>query len=159
MRHLSESTSRVTKSNFSSKYIALGRIVDGWTDIIGEAMVAHAQPVRLNTRTPKNRRTKPDCILDIACSSSHAIVLQYQKPLILERMATIFGNRWVTDIKFIPARALPPRPKRVMHYPKRALHSQDHEFIDETLAHIDDDCIKQRLERMGRHILQESESE
>ena len=120
-------------------------------------MAKHAQPVQLITRKPKNKRSKPECTLDIACSSSHAMILQYQKPVILERMVALFGDNWVNDIRFSPARELPKRPKKKIVYPKRTLEHNDHSYIDETLAHIDDDPLKQRLERLGQYILKETE--
>lgn len=158
MRHLSEPAGRVSKKNFSSKYVALGRIISDWDSIIGADMVKYAQPVRLNTRQYKNRRSKPECVLDIACSSSHAMILQYQKTLILERMATIFGNCWVTDIKFRPAQTLKQKQINKPVINRRNLCDQDHDFIDKTIESLDDTAIKSTLRRMGQYILQESEA-
>lgn len=160
LRHLSVPANRVSKRNFSTKFVALGRVIEHWDSIIGADMVEHAQPVRIHNRNySKKRGAKPECILDIACSSSHAMILQYQKSLILERMTNIFGNRWVTDIRFTATQALKTPKRTINRIEKRDLCDQDHDFIDDSLAHLDNDPIKDTLRRMGAHILQEQESE
>ena len=158
MRHLSEPAARVAKENFSRKYIALGRIVNCWEEIIGADMAALAQPVQImHHKTPKKKNEKPACTLSIACSSAHATTLHYQKNLILERMSKIFGERWITDIRFVPIKKGHAVKKRRILKRKRPLGDDDRAFVAETLGQITDDDIKQRLESLGANILKESD--
>ncbi len=156
MRPLSEATSRVAKTNFSRKYIALGKIVNCWEEIVGADLADKAQPVKIGYRAQRTRKDKPSAVLEIACASANATMLHYQKDLILERMNTIFGERWITDLKFVPVEKAiinNVRRKRV----KRELNDQDEGFLKEILAQIPDPDIKQRLESLGQNILMDEQ--
>jgi hypothetical protein len=104
MRPVSEAAARIADISFSRKYIALGRIVSHWGEIVGAQLAHKAQPVKINYRK-KDRGQKPDACLDIAVSSADATLLHYQKDLILERINQIFGERWITAIRFVHAPA------------------------------------------------------
>lgn len=152
MRPLSEATSRVAKSNFSRKYIALGKIVNRWDEIVGPELAGKAQPVKIQYRRKKTRKDKPSATLEVACASADATILHYQKGVILERMNTIFGDRWIADLKFVPIERAPSKSFRRRRI-KRKLDELDHGFLKETLGQIEDADIKQRLESLGQNIL------
>jgi hypothetical protein len=106
MRPLSEPVSRISGKTFSRKYIALGRILSEWEQIVGPEFSGKAIPVKLNYR--KNGKTdKTLASLDIATSDAQATALHYQKDLILERINRVFGQGWIGDIRFVsvPGRA------------------------------------------------------
>ena len=147
MRPLSESTARVAKSHFSRKYIALGRVVNAWQDIVGADLADYAQPVRLHYRRKKS------CILEIACSNAHAIKLHYQKGLILQRIHNVFGNAWIEDLKFVPSRHAPRKVQRRLRK-KRILEVEDNRYLTNTLVHIEDSAVKERLKNLGKSILE-----
>lgn len=157
MRPLSHSVMKVTSQNFSRKYIAIGRIVDAWADIVGKDLAMKAQPARLQYRgKAKNRGEKPEATLEIACSSADATMLHYQKDLILERINQIFGDRWITAVKFVQTPMNSDSSFRKPKVKKRTLTGKDNDYLNDTLASIGDDAIKQRLESLGKEILMES---
>jgi len=86
---------------FERKYIALGRIVTCWPEIMGEEYAERAQPSKIHYIKPKNAKDKPKATLSIAATSADCAVLMYRKDLILQRINQIFGDGWVTDIKFL----------------------------------------------------------
>lgn len=158
MRPLSESTARVAKSNFSRKYIALGRIVNAWRDIAGADLAEYAQPVKVNYRKKMASGNKKGiCTLEVACNSAHATTIHYQKGLILQRIANVFGEGWITDIKFVPSVCAPKKRLRRTRRTK-PLKARDKAHLTKSLAFIEDDAIKQRLESLGQHILMETTS-
>lgn len=150
MRPLSEATSRVASHNFSRKYIALGRLVNQWEDIMGQEFADKAQPIKLRYR--KNARgKKPTATLDIATTSSYATILPYQKDLILERINRIFGDNWITDIRFIASDTIEaPITKKKIQTP---LTSGQKKYLSGVLDEIDDPDFKERLERLGKAII------
>ena len=157
MRPISEATARIAGKSFSRKYIARGRIVKHWEEIVGAALATQAQPARLMYRKfekSKEQRT----VLEIATSSAYATRLHYQKDLILERINMIFGDSWVSDIRFvsIPANtACTPRPRK-----KAApLTETQKKYLAKSLCKIGDDAIRERLERLGRHIMLKEKEE
>lgn len=151
MRPLSESTARVAGRNFERKYIALGRIVKHWPDIVGAALANKAQPVRIHYRK-KDKKQRPETSLDIATSSANATLLHYQKDLILERINQIFGERWITSVRFVSAPACTSAPQAGK---KRAapLTAQEKNTLSSMLTAIEDDTIRLKLESLGTAII------
>jgi len=153
MRPLSEATSRIAGQSFSKKYIALGRIVSHWDDILGQDLASKAQPCRLLYRKQTTRRKRQDVTLEIACASADAIVLHYQKDLILERINQIFGERWITAIRFVPSAANTPPLRRQKR--QKPLTVQEKNTLSGLLNYVDDHDMRGHLERLGQAIIME----
>lgn len=157
MRPLSEATARIAGKSFERKYIALGRIVNHWDDIVGTKLADKAQPVKIHYRkNKKDKKAKPHATLEIAASSSNATLLHYQKDLILERINQIFGERWITAIKFVhvPANTTSSFRKKT----KRPLTPSEKKALSGALVSVQDCDMKARLESLGQKILMEEKS-
>lgn len=153
LRLLSETAAKITGKTFSRKYIALGRLFDQWGDIIGADMAARTQPVKIHYKHKKNQREKPEGTLEVAASSADAAVLIYRRDLILERINRIFGDRWITDIKYIhiePAMASSGIKRR-----KKPLDEAEKGFLAKTLEQISDPALKERLQCFGEAFLKD----
>lgn len=150
MRPLSEATSRVSSKNFDKKYIALGRIVNQWADIVGSDFADKAQPVKLNYRKKKDKKI---VTLDIATSASYSTILSYQKDLILQRISQIFGDNFITDIKFV-ASTLPQTPlnSKKQNAPLTKAQKND---LSKLLEGIDDEEFREKLESFGIAFLED----
>lgn len=153
MRLISEAAAKVTNETLGRKYVALGRIAKHWEDIVGKALADKAAPAKIHYRKYKNAPKNPDAILEIATSAAHSTKLHYQKDLILERINNIFGERWITDIKFI--NVVPARPKGPIMPRKPLLSPAEKKDLSKMLDLIDDPDIKERLDRLGSAIIQE----
>ena len=131
--------------------MSLGRIVTQWENIVGEKMAEQAQPVKIHIRKPKSKNAKPEATLEIAASSADCALLQMQKDLILQRINLIFGDQWVTDIRFshvVGERKLPKSRRK-----KPQITTEDEILLEDMLEKIDDPDIKRRLNAMGRGVL------
>lgn len=153
MRPISEPTARITSQSFSRKFISLGRILRQWEDIVGSDFAGKAQPVKLNYR--KNKKTnKTLASLDIATTSAYSVSLHYQKNLILERINRIFGNDWISDIRFVTVAAENDSFKpRKAKYP---LTPEEKKYLSDMLASVQDEEIRKKLENLGHAILTEA---
>lgn len=151
MRPVSESTARIVKESFSNKYVKLGRIVNNWSEIVGEKMADKAQPVRIRYRKHEKAKT-PEASLDIAVSSANATLLHYQKDLILERINQIFGEKWIRSIRFVN---IPSNEERSLRRQKikPPMSADQKETLSNMVASITDGDIKERLTRLGSEIL------
>lgn len=138
---------------FERKYIALGRIVTCWPEIIGEEYAERAQPSKINYIKPKNPKDKPQATLSIAASSADCAVLVYRKDLILQRINQIFGDSWVNDIKFVHVE---PKVKIKPQKRTKPLTEAEKNHLSQLLDGVDDPELKERLSRLGQSILQES---
>lgn len=152
MRPLSTSVPGLLGKVFERKYIALGRIVTHWKEIVGEEYAERAQPAKIHYFKPKHPKEKAKASLDIAASSADCAVLVYRKDLILQRINQLFGDNWVADIKFIHV-----EPKHKIKPPKRTklLTEGEKNHLSQLLDGVDDPEIKERLSRLGQSILQE----
>lgn len=156
MRPLSESAARVAGRSFQKKHIALGRILTSWAEIVGRDLALKAQPLRIQYRKYEKRK-EPSATLEIAVSGADATLLHYQADLILERMAQIFGERWITAIRFIPITAVAaPQARRsgnVYNGHKNPLTAQQKNTLSDMLSQISDTEIQDKLNHLGQAIL------
>jgi hypothetical protein len=157
LRLLSHAVPKVTDKLFARKYIALGRIVTHWPDIIGADMATRTQPMKIHYRKAKTdkdgKKEKARATLEIGASSADCAVLQMQKGLILERINQVFGDAWVEDIKF--AHIAPPAKSVAKSRKKAPLNEEDQKYLAEILEEVTDPDIKQRLSSLGKAFLKD----
>lgn len=153
LKLLSDAAAKITGKTFSRKYIALGRLFDQWEEIMGAEMAARTQPIKIHYKRKKDPKDKPEGALEIAASSADAAVLIYRRDLILERINRIFGDRWVTDIKY--THIDPHSAGVIAKRRKKPLTEEDQSFLAKTLEQITDPDIKERLQRFGEAYLKD----
>ncbi len=155
MRRLSDATAKIAGKSFERKYIALGRIVKHWEDIVGPKLADKAQPIKIHYRKQKNQQ-KPLTTLEIATSSADATAMHYQKGLILERINQLFGEQWISAIRFvsIPSNA----PIKRLKKRKAPLTQDQKKTLSDTVLSVEDEDMRQRLQQFGEHILTSEKS-
>lgn len=137
---------------FQRKYIALGRIVTHWKEIVGPDYAMRAQPSKIQYYKPKVAGEKATATLEISASSATCADMVYRKDVILQTLEHIFGDRWVTDIKFIHIEPkMPAKPPRRT----KTLTEDEKNYLSQVLEGIEDPDIKERLANLGQSILQE----
>lgn len=156
MRHLSHAVPKVTSQAFARKYIMLGRLVTQWADIVGADLAAKTQPVATRYYKTGNKSSKPSISLDIAATSAEATTLMYRKDLILERINQMFGQGWISAIRFVPATPR-PRPGKARKITKTLTEAQK-SCLSDVLGPMADDDLKTRLQSLGTAILQDGQT-
>lgn len=153
MKPVSRSVPGLLGKVFERKYIALGRIVTNWKEIVGPDFSERAHPAKIHYRKAKNPKEKATATLDIAASSADCAVLVYQKDVILQRINQIFGDRWITDIKLIHHEAqVKTKPQKRT----KTLTEDQKNHLSQILETVDDPDIRETLSRLGQSILQET---
>jgi len=152
LKLISDAVPKVTGKTFKRKYIALGRIVTHWQDIMGEKMAAYAQPLKIHYRKPHRKGDKAEATLEIAASSAHSSLLIMQKGVLLEKINHIFGDQWITDIKFVHAPANAPEKQKKAPKP---LTEEEKNSLSLMLEQVDDPEIRKSLESMGAALLED----
>lgn len=152
LKLVSNAVPKVTNKTFKRKYIALGRIVTQWREIMGDKMAAHAQPLKIHYRKPKRKGDKPSATLDIAASSTYSSLLIMQKGVLLEKINHIFGEQLVTDIRFVHqvTNSNEKPPKKTT-----PLTEAEKNSLSMMLDKIEDNELKQRLGSMGEALLKD----
>lgn len=156
LRLVSKSLPKIAGKVFNRKYIMLGRLVTQWDDIVGPDLAKRTQPVKIRYYKAKNQKDKPKASLDIACSTAEATLLHYQKDLILERINRIFGDSWISAIRFVPmaANTQPVIPKKR----KKALTLNEKTALSNLVQTVEDPEIQEKLKNLGSAILQDKDS-
>lgn len=153
LRPLSTSVSKLTSETFSKKFVALGRVLNNWNDIIGPEMAVKAQPVKIYYRKPKVTGDKPEATLEIAATSSDATILHYQKDLILARINQLFGDQWITGLRFVHVAANTENPYAPSRKLAAPLPQADLDSLKQDLSQIEDEEIRNCLEKLGQSVL------
>lgn len=159
MRPIAEAASRISGENFSRKFVALGRIVSQWEDIIGPSHAGKACPLRILYKKPPKHNPKAaptQTVLEIAAASADATVLHYQVDLILERIEALFGERWIHAIRFVPVPS--NRDERKGKKLKSPLTADEKNTLSLVLQGIEDDHLRLQLEMLGQHIIMDAKS-
>lgn len=155
LKLLSDAVPRVTDKTFKRKFMALGKLLTRWEDIMGKQMAAQAQPLKIRYRKPKRKGDKPEATLDVATSSAHASLLTMQKGMLLEKINYIFGEALVTDIRFVHT---PANMEEKGTKTKAKLSDEEKNSLSEMLESIEDEDIRARLMDMGSALLQDKKS-
>lgn len=153
LKPLSASVAQITSATFSRKFVSLGRILSQWNDIVGSEMAVKAQPLKLHYRKPKDSKEKPEASLEIAVSSADATLLYYQTNLILERINQVFGERWVTSLRFVHVPANTPSNNMEYNIPSRPLSPAEKHTLETSLSFVEDPEIRKQLEKLGQGVL------
>jgi len=153
LKLVSTAVPKVTDKTFKRKYIALGKIVTRWREIIGDKMAAHAQPLKIHYRKPKRKGDNPSVTLDIATSSAQAATLIMQKGIILEKINMIMDGAPVTDIRFVH-QALASKERPTKKVPP--LTEDEKNSLSQMLNEIEDSELKERLSSMGEAVIKDS---
>ncbi len=155
MRPISEATGRITGKSFSRKHISLGRILTAWKDIAGPELAPKALPSNIVYRR-KKKGDKPEIILEIAASSADSTLLHYQKGLILERINRIFGDGWISAIRFVAIASNAPEKRKGKA--QTPLTQEQKDYLSGMLELLPDPDLKVRLEVLGQAIFTERKS-
>ncbi len=117
---------------------------------MGQEFSDKAQPVKINYRK-KTRNKEQSATLDIATTSSYATILPYQKGVILERLNRLFGDNWITDIRFVASslEETPKQQKKIIS----PLTQGEKKYLSSVLDEIDDPDLNAKLESLGKAII------
>lgn len=121
---------------------AESRLLTDWPQIVGAAFAQHCAPQKLSF--PKDQH---GATLHILCESGWATELQFQEPVLLDKIATFFGYRAVGAIRIhqAPLPSKPPKPTAPVHY--NADDAPD--SLKQNVSHIEDGELKDALLRLG----------
>ena len=152
LKPLSHGVANITRQSFAKKFVALSRILEHWPDIIGKEFASIAQPQKLSYRKPKTKDDKPEATLHIMANPADATSLHYQTDLILERINQIFGDRWITKVKFEAISGI-TEPLTPLRKPAKPLNPAAQMRLNEVLEDISDPELRLRLEKLGQGVL------
>ncbi|KAA6204737.1 MAG: DUF721 domain-containing protein [Candidatus Tokpelaia sp.] len=115
---LSAATAGIMEPVLQKKAGLNRRLIQNWTEIVGQAVAAVAVPVKIIWPQPANKATKSNlaaATLILACFGYRAVKLQHETSEIIARINRFFGYQAIAKIRIelkIPFQAQPPVPRR-----------------------------------------------
>ncbi len=127
----------LTKAAFAKRGFHRAAVLTDWQAIVGDALAERCVPEKLSA----------DGVLTIRASGSVALALQHLEPQMLERIATYFGFRAVTRLRFrqapLPQAEAPAKPRETPPVPPA---------LSDALADIEDEALRAALLRLGAEV-------
>jgi hypothetical protein len=154
LKLISDSVPRVADKIFARKFVALGRIITHWSEIMGEDLAQKAQPLKIHYSKARRKGDRTSATLEIATSSANASLLIMKKGVLLEKMNQIFGDAWITYIKFVHTPANRVNKVKIPQS-KKPLSVEQKNTLTSMLDMVEDSEIKERLARFGQAFLQD----
>lgn len=129
------------------KGLAFGALITDWPSIVGQQLASRTQPDKLVF--PRGKRE--DATLHVRAMGAIALELQHLEPIIIEKINGFFGYRAVSRLRLIHAAssALPARRAPTV----RPLSPAEETTVLTATAAIEDDGLREVLERFGRSLL------
>lgn len=127
----------LTRPAFKRKSPAATQIMADWPELVGPALAAVTQPLRLASGT-----------LTLACAGPVAMELQHLAPQLAGRINAALGRVAVERFRFVqqaPVAAAPRRkaPARPVRLPER---------VESALESVTSPELREALERLGRGV-------
>lgn len=150
LKPLSHGVRSISGKTFDKKFVALGRVLDLWDQIVGADMAEKAQPVKLRMQKRKGKHYR---ILVIGVPSALSTMLHYQKGIIKERIGRLLGDDFISDIEFVAteARHKDGAPQQMKAKP---LEEKDKQDLSNMLETVEDMDLKSRLNSFGESVIQ-----
>lgn len=127
----------LTRPAFKRKSPAGAQIMADWPELVGPAIAAVTQPLRLTQGT-----------LTLACSGPVAMEMQHLAPQLASRINAALGRVAVERFRFVQ-RALAGQPVRK---PREPAPIPLPERVESALAGIESPELRAALERLGRGV-------
>ncbi|MBO6521319.1 MAG: DUF721 domain-containing protein [Rhodospirillales bacterium] len=151
---LSRVVSGLTRKALDKRGFVDAAIVNEWQSIAGELIGAHSLPDRI--RFPRDR-SQPGTLYLVLENGALATEVIHFQPILLERINRFFGFRAVGDIKIIhgplPKRGTQKRP------PLPAIRPERRQEIEQSLASVGDEELRDALTRLGEHVARRRQSD
>jgi hypothetical protein len=146
-RPLADLVRRTLADTFARQGFASTELVTHWTDIVGQEIAAHCEPMRIKWPRGGDMEAPEPATLVLRVEGPVAIEIQHLSPVILERVNRFFGWRAVGRLALRQA----PLARRAAPPPRPA---PDPELAARLAATIDvaDEDLRNALARLGAAI-------
>ncbi|MCX7304829.1 MAG: DUF721 domain-containing protein [Hyphomicrobiales bacterium] len=131
--------------------ISIG-LVQSWEEIAGPRLAQSSRPEKIQwPRRMHDDDPFEPAVLVVACEGAAALHLQHETGEIISRVNAYLGFSAIGRIRFVQK---PVRPPQTRERPApRALSQAEKHRLDSTLGRIEDEGLRQSLERLGASVV------
>lgn len=127
-------------------------LVQSWEEIVGPRLALHSRPELIQWP----RRASPDepfdpALLVVACDSWAALHIQHETSEIIARINDFLGFAAIGRIRIVqkPVASLAPTQRKS----PRRLDASEASRLERTVAAVEDEGLRQALERLGASVI------
>jgi len=143
---------RLMRPILKQRGVALGEIINRWSEIAGPLLSQETQPEKLVYASGVGHAA----VLEIAVSPAFALELQHLSPLVIDKINGYFGFRAIERLKLKQTPIRRPESQRKASRDSRPLTAEERVRLEEMLAGVDDRELRQALEMLGRSLFSAS---
>lgn len=127
-------------------------LIQSWEEIAGEALAQNSRPERIAwpRRANEDDPFQPATLV-IACEAAAALRLQHMTGEIIARVNAFLGFGAVAKVRLVQKQVSRPESRRRPE--PRPLRRDEAARLETKVAGIEDDALRQALERLGRSVL------
>lgn len=155
VRHIGELVGATMGDMLAKRGFASSDLVTNWCDIVPAPYDTNVVPDKLKWPRGSANTTPEGGVLHVRVAAAHALTLQHEVPVLMERINGYFGFELVSDIRLmqIPLQRTPvfTAPDTVPATPQEM--AAQSEKIDESLTALADSPLKESLRNLGASIL------
>lgn len=148
---LSSLVRAVTQDVIGKRGVLFGKMLQSWGEIAGPEMAAKALPVELKF-AGKADKAKNQATLVLAATSSAALEIQYEIPLLKEKLNVFFGYEAIKDIKIIHKTINTPTKKTTVSK-KIRIDPKSTTKLDSLAELIKEKDLQEALKSLGKAIM------
>ena len=152
VKSLSYALDIITKPVFLKRGFAENRIITDWSKIVGESISACSVPRKLTFA--KDKKSNGTLYVEVS-NSGFSTEMVYLEPMILEKIACYFGYKAVSRLKILQNPQNPMQPGLNKQKTKKVVSPENNAALENSLADIDDEELKESLRKLGQGILAE----
>lgn len=134
----------VTRAAYERYGRAYGEMLARWPAIAGDRLAAQTRPERIVWPRSEPKERKSDGVLVVRVEPAFALDLQYEAPVLIERINGYFGYGAIGRLRIVKG----PTGNKPRKAPRPPV-AVDPEAIGKQLAGIDDDRLKAALSKLG----------
>lgn len=147
-RPVAELLHRCVGEAFARQGFASSELVTHWSDIVGDEIAAHAEPVKLQWPRGSGPDDPEPAVLVLRVEGPAAIEIQHLAPVVIERVNRFLGWRAVGRIGIRQAPIARPLPRSRPSAPTEAETAR----VLSKLSGVGDEDLRAALARLGAVI-------
>lgn len=144
MPTLNQLIDKLTKPVIKKRGFSEVKLLTDWPQIVGAQQANQSIPLKIT-------RYQDNATLEIQVNPGHALELQMNEPIILEKIATYFGFHAITRLKFIQS---PVAPSQSVSTSKKfqPANKEIKDKIQNLTKETPDDNLQSALQALGEQV-------
>ncbi len=151
MERIDKHFEKLAAASFARYGFAYGELLARWPEVAGTGIAAICRPERIKwPRGGGDDKRKLGGTLILKTEPGHGLEVQYQVPLILERVNQFYGYGAISEAV---VRQASTSHRKLLKNNQKTLDPGEREKISSSVSTVEDETLKAALARLGEGVL------